>query len=96
VFDAKFRLKATDLSATEDTYEDDVASGQLTRVVKRADLYKMHTYRDALGARAAIALYPGDEAVFYDAGTHRQYDIRLGELLGSEERGGIGALPFCP
>jgi predicted component of viral defense system (DUF524 family) len=96
VFDAKFRFDARDLGVPEDTYDEDVASGDIMRVVKRADLYKMHTYRDALGARAAVALYPGDEAIFYDANTHKQDTISLDELLGSGQRAGVGALPFSP
>lgn len=38
---------------------------------KRADLYKMHTYRDAIhGARSVWALYPGDEPRFFPAQRH--------------------------
>ena len=96
VFDAKFRFDATDLGAPEDTYDEDVACGDIMRVVKRADLYKMHTYRDALGARAAVALYPGDEAVFYDADRYEKVAIGLEELLGPSGRTGVGALPFSP
>jgi predicted component of viral defense system (DUF524 family) len=96
VFDAKFRFDARDLEVPEDTYEDDVARGDSLRVVKRTDLYKMHTYRDALGARAAIALYPGDEAVFHDADMHKKDAITLEELLGPNGRTGVGALPFSP
>ena len=96
VFDAKFRFDAEDLKTSEDTYDEDAVGGEIKRVVKRADLYKMHTYRDALGARAAIALYPGDDAIFYDADLHKRGLIRLDELLGSDARVGVGALPFSP
>lgn len=96
VFDAKFRFDATDLGAPKDTYDEDVASGDMIRVVKRADLYKMHTYRDALGARSAVALYPGTEAIFYDADTHKRDVITLEELVGPNARSGVGALPFTP
>jgi predicted component of viral defense system (DUF524 family) len=96
VFDAKFRFDARDLGTEKDTYDEDVASGDILRVVKRADLYKMHTYRDALGARAAVALYPGDEAVFYDADVHKRTVISLDELLIPDGRSGVGALPFLP
>lgn len=96
VFDAKFRFDAKDLAAAEDTYEEDVAEGEMTRVVKRADLYKMHTYRDALRARAAIALYPGDEAVFYDAGMHIETAVDLDTLLDPAGPAGVGALPLSP
>jgi predicted component of viral defense system (DUF524 family) len=37
--------------------------------VKVEDVYKMHTYRDALQCRASIVVYPGDnphtEVMFY-------------------------------
>jgi len=96
VFDAKFRFEAQDLSPEVDTYEQALTRGDLRRVAKRADLYKMHTYRDALGARAAVALYPGDEAIFYDASTHKPGPIGLDHLLGPGEPSGVGALPFSP
>jgi predicted component of viral defense system (DUF524 family) len=96
VFDAKFRFEAQDLRPDVDTYEQAVSRGDLRRVAKRADLYKMHTYRDALGARAAVALYPGDEAIFYDARTHKPGAIGLDSLLDPSGPSGIGALPFSP
>lgn len=60
VFDAKFRFTTGDWHTVED---DDSP----LRQVKHADIYKMHTYRDALAAQAAIVLYPGDQPIFYDA-----------------------------
>lgn len=56
----------------------------------------MHTYRDALGARAAVALYPGDEVVFYDADKHIEAAIDLDTLLDSSGFAGVGALPLSP
>jgi predicted component of viral defense system (DUF524 family) len=87
VLDAKFRLDRGDLDADgEDTPQ---------ATAKRADLYKMHTYRDALGVRAAVAVYPGEAAVFYDCNAGRLPDASLKELL-RQERQGIGAIPMCP
>ncbi len=57
VLDAKFRM---DVQALLDEDDDTAAA-----TPKRADLYKMHTYRDALGVRAAVSVYPGTESVFY-------------------------------
>ena len=57
VFDAKFRLERLDIAGEDD--------GSPETTAKRADLYKMHTYRDALGVRAAVAVYPGNETVLY-------------------------------
>ncbi|MCD6524097.1 MAG: hypothetical protein J7K48_03755, partial [Thermococcus sp.] len=39
------------------------------------DIYKMHTYRDALGCNFAVVLYPGQRSVFFD--------IDKGKLSGS-------------
>ncbi|MCK6533076.1 MAG: restriction endonuclease-like protein [Polyangiaceae bacterium] len=56
LFDAKFRLQAL---PTDDA--DDVDA-----TFKRADLYKMHTYRDAIpSARSAWIIYPGTEERFF-------------------------------
>jgi len=88
VLDAKFRLERAELEEGED--ED---TPQAT--AKRADLYKMHTYRDALGVRAAVAVYPGDEDMFYDHAQGRHTRFTLCELLLGEACG-IGALPMKP
>jgi len=88
VLDAKFHLERAELEAGE---EEDTPQA----TAKRADLYKMHTYRDALGVRAAVAVYPGDEAVFYECAWGKRPGITLSELLLGEARG-IGALPMRP
>ena len=88
VLDAKFRM---DQSGIQDDADD---TPQAT--AKRADLYKMHTYRDALGVRAAVSLYPGNVDVFYNQRDHtRRHDVTLGELL-TEDLSGIGALAIKP
>lgn len=85
VFDAKFRFEVKPLAeegTEEDEYDMDVASGDVKRVVKHADLYKMHTYKDALGIDLAVVLYPGTEERFY---------------WEDEGRGeGVGAVPLVP
>ncbi|WP_374713548.1 DUF2357 domain-containing protein [Symbiobacterium terraclitae] len=86
VLDAKFRLDAP----RPDLDEPDRAEAS----PQAADLYKMHTYRDALGVRAAVALYPGDLAVFYDRRTRRRRtDLTLHELIFGDFEG-VGALPL--
>lgn len=74
LFDAKFKV-----DWTHDLDAEDVRKG----TAKRADLYKMHTYRDALAARSVWALYPGTERRFYPAPAGRPGD-------------GVGALPISP
>ena len=88
VLDAKFRLDRL-------PSEDEDASPEIT--AKRADLYKMHTYRDALGVRAAVAVYPGTEELFYhkDKRLESSGSITLRELLIGNVSG-IGAIPMKP
>lgn len=89
VLDAKFRLDRRAL--------DDATDDTPTATAKRADLYKMHTYRDALGVRAAVCVYPGDESVFYshDRRRDRRTPVTVRDLL---EGGlsGVGALALGP
>jgi predicted component of viral defense system (DUF524 family) len=87
IFDAKFRL-----DRLESIGEDDDSP---TTTAKRADLYKMHTYRDALGVRAAVAVYPGTESVFYGSDKQKRADFTLYDLLLGD-LAGIGALPRKP
>jgi predicted component of viral defense system (DUF524 family) len=87
VLDAKFRLERL---ALEDDGEDTPEA-----TARRADLYKMHTYRDALGVRAAAAIYPGTESVFYDHQQKRLAGIKLGDVLNGN-LSGIGALVLRP
>ncbi len=57
--------------------KDDERAG----VFKRADVYKMHTYRDAIaGAQSAWVMYPGTVFQRFDA----------------DEKGAVGAIPVKP
>ena len=61
IFDAKYKYQnlgqfmSGEMSADEERNEDE------RLVYKKGDLYKMHTYRDALGAQAVFILYPGNQ-----------------------------------
>ncbi|MBC8263355.1 MAG: DUF2357 domain-containing protein [Anaerolineales bacterium] len=88
VLDAKFRLERRDLEGME---ENDT----LQASARRTDLYKMHTYRDALGVRAAVSVYPGDMSVFYDCTGTRLGDVTLRDVLNGD-LAGIGALAMQP
>ncbi len=81
--DAKFRLNRTDWS-------DETSQS----TVKNDDLYKMHTYRDALRLRAALVVYPGDRPVFWSIGNEKM-DPDL-EMLLTGTFAGIGALTLEP
>lgn len=83
-FDAKYRLDWLN------TNEDDTDEGSAT--YKRADLYKMHTYRDAIrGLKTAFVVYPGSQFRFFD----RQADLAVDpqHLVSAD---GVGAIPLRP
>ena len=83
-FDAKYRLDRLD------TREDDPDDDPTT--YKRADLYKMHTYRDAIsGLRTAFVVYPGSEFVFFERNGARH---AAPTNLASAD--GVGAVPLRP
>ncbi len=79
VFDAKFRLRS--LASWSSGDADELGNDSTYR---RGDLYKMHTYRDALeGARSAWVLYPGAPSVFFPA-------------LPGDVVDGVGAVALAP
>ncbi len=84
VFDAKFRLERASLASENDE-----------RSAARSDLYKMHAYRDALGVRAAVALYPGTLSRFYDT-TRGALDNPSWRDILQGDLSGIGALSLIP
>jgi predicted component of viral defense system (DUF524 family) len=64
VFDAKFRFDLMELDKDLENLEveeEAIREGNWEKVVKVEDVYKMHTYRDALQCRASIVVYPGDD-----------------------------------
>lgn len=62
LFDAKFRMdKLPQIEAFENDVEETPDS-----TFKKSDLYKMHTYKDAIKtAKSVFILYPGEEEIFY-------------------------------
>jgi len=97
VLDAKFSMSVTEKELENDNEID----GEQNSVVRegypiRENLYKMHTYRDALvGTQAAVILYPGTETLFMTIEGKKRHHISLKEIL-SGEMNGIGAIPFSP
>jgi Domain of unknown function (DUF2357)/PD-(D/E)XK nuclease superfamily len=99
LFDAKFRLDqiATLLPNNADISADDEAdevAEERRGTFKRADIYKMHTYRDALhGTGSVWVLYPGSENRFYStAGTRSDPTLQpLPDLIE-----GVGAIALRP
>ena len=89
VFDAKFRVRRISAWDSED---DDRASEERRGTFKRADLYKMHTYRDALaGVQSVWILYPGDKMRFFPSDKRSSAEVGLPTVLS-----GVGAAPLVP
>jgi uncharacterized protein len=77
LFDAKFKH---DPVAWMDAGSEDGEDG---RTYRRGDLYKMHTYRDALDASTVWVLYPGKR-------------VGVQEYTAHDGVGGVGAIPLTP
>lgn len=94
LLDAKFKLDRIQGILDTDA-EDEVGGAEERRgVFKRGDIYKMHTYRDAIvNARSVWILYPGTEFVFFSAdGEKPSHDpAHLPPVLN-----GVGAVPHSP
>lgn len=95
LFDAKFRLERLDaVFATADPPSDGEVEAERRGTFKRDDLYKMHTYRDAIpGARSVWILYPGTELRFYRSDCSL---VHSPEEFGSSDLEGVGAVPLLP
>jgi predicted component of viral defense system (DUF524 family) len=61
IFDAKYKYDNPGQFMSGDMSADEEQDEEKRLVYKKGDLYKMHTYRDALGAQAVFVLYPGNE-----------------------------------
>ena len=102
LFDAKFRVRAlTDVGlATDDEDADDEKTAERAGAFKRADIYKMHAYRDAIpDARSVWILYPGGQFRFFgipgSGGPSGHRAASSPEGL-PEEFEGVGAIPVAP
>ena len=111
-FDVKYRLEVREIEAiftSEDQADlDDVGSEEeeteydreITRLHRREDLFKMHTYRDGiLGSRGAYILFPGDGARIRQAGPRQNLFVRHPSAFGGASSHGfpsVGAFDLCP
>ena len=102
LFDAKFRVQAlTDVGlAANGKGEDDEKAKERAGTFKRADIYKMHAYRDAIpDARSVWILYPGGEFRFFGVpeggGRAGGREVASAEELPGEVEG-VGAIPVGP
>lgn len=99
LFDAKLKRdilpseRTSGLSA--DAEEVDIDDEEKRATYRRGDLYKMHTYRDALGARSVWILFPGRNV---SRASFTPLPLRDVETDAGHETGpsGVGALPLLP
>ena len=100
LFDAKFRVRALpDVGLAAHGKGDDEKAAERAGSFKRADIYKMHAYRDAISdARSVWILYPGGEFRFFGLPGGRlardQVVSSPNELPGKIK--GVGAIPVGP
>lgn len=70
VFDAKFKLDVVDEPREIEEFDEETEiveeTGKYETWAKLEDIYKMHTYRDALGCKFAIVVYPGKKSLFFE------------------------------
>jgi predicted component of viral defense system (DUF524 family) len=98
IFDAKFKVtRIADTipnDQTDDVGVDERLEAEERRgVFQQADIYKMHTYRDALpSAKSVWILYPGSEFRFFDV-EHGRVDQAA--KLGATPNG-VGAVALQP
>lgn len=98
LFDAKFRVDGNPLGNANDALTEEAEERLGT--YKRADLYKMHTYRDAiLDARSAWVLYPGTGSrTEFRVKARTRIEDQTGLLVKPDEAllDGVGAVPLYP
>ena len=97
LFDAKFSLRRlSDAGLDTGRREERRAEAEERKgVFKRGDVYKMHTYRDAIpNAHSVWILYPGSEFRFFHASGKTPASGSPEELPESIQ--GVGAIPFAP
>ena len=105
VFDAKFRSEAVEREEFEKIESELERDPKYTTWVKLEDIYKMHTYRDALRCKFAVVLYLGERSMFWETSgeperTSRGFSKKftLHDLIdrSGAKMSGVGYLPFNP
>lgn len=90
LFDAKLKREAIPAEAISDSV---LEQEEQRATYQRGDLYKMHTYRDALSARSVWILYPGRNVQRASFEPRRE---GAGQARRSQSPEGVGALPLLP
>lgn len=88
ILDAKYK------SVESSKNGDDDSTLASTRLVKAADIHKMHCYTDAIeGIHSSVAIYPGNSFVFYPR-DRSVSPIKDPTMMESTQ--GVGAVPLLP
>ncbi len=110
-FDAKYRLEMADVETLFSADDDPVSmpdedadatayDREISRIHKRDDLFKMHTYRDGiLGSRGAYILFPGDGDELRLSGKHQNFFVRHPTAFAGSPAytfPSVGAFDLCP
>lgn len=109
-FDAKYRLEPAEVAGLlHDSGEDMLADAdddevgyeqEISRLHRREDLFKMHTYRDGiLSTRGAYILFPGDGAGMRLEGKNQNFFIRHPSAFRGPAAymfPSVGAFDLCP
>lgn len=99
-FDAKFRFEESDIGDVEGKMEEIFRKGDMGGAAKLVDIYKMHTYKDALGLKFSILLYPGTKWCLYgktmEKETPRKYETKSDFERISPHIEGVGYVPLVP
>ena len=89
VFDAKYRLEEAEVAQVFSRRDLDnqalnaVECEEEAATFKLGDLYKMHTYRDALGVNSAFVMYPGGVSRFFSKGGRDEALSQVFEGVGA-------------
>jgi hypothetical protein len=109
-FDAKYRLEPAELAQilhdsgadlTADAGDDETGYEQeISRLHRREDLFKMHTYRDGImSTRGAYILFPGDGVGMRMEGKTQNFFVRHPSAFrgpASHNFPSVGAFDLCP
>lgn len=100
LFDAKFKVDRLDGLLPAEGEGDDAGEEAIEErrgIFKRGDIYKMHTYRDAIpAARSVWILYPGTETRFYPATETKDGVIVSGVGTLATTCEGVGGIALNP
>ncbi|MEE8168280.1 MAG: DUF2357 domain-containing protein [Candidatus Hydrothermarchaeales archaeon] len=95
IFDAKFKIDKVDFP---EKVNDEIETEEKTSsTFKRGDIYKMHTYKDAINQAISVCLlYPGDTENFRFYEKKDNGDSERTSVDSIEGFDGVGAIPLKP